>query len=452
VIPASGRSVTLVYPYFRSRDPVEKLFPPLGIAYLAAQLKELGIPVAVEDCTFGDFDAVVNRIEKSRPAIVGISVMVTMSRNAFALVGALRERLPATLFVAGGPLPTVNPAMFADRFDLVFRGEGDVVFPQFCREYLAAGLSPGDLASPALVSRPGMYFHRDGRIVSIPPVHNPASVLDPLPLPDRSIFDHGQYQAVMEQTTGLRQTSLMVTRGCPFSCDFCSKPVWGDLFRKPPLEKVFREIEEIRSLGYTALWIADDCFTLDSAFLEAFCHEKILRDLPLAWTCLSRVDRLTEELAGLMKRAGCMRVYLGLESGSNETLRLMNKRVTVEQGARAVRLFSRAGIGTAGFFMVGYPGETVESIEKTFALALSLPLDEAWFTIPLPLPGTPLFSRVSPGASWEDWEVSNQVKFVYPSAFDEAWLGRRIKETMDAFRINKGKVKRDEKRDNRSGD
>jgi anaerobic magnesium-protoporphyrin IX monomethyl ester cyclase len=244
----------------------------------------------------------------------------------------------------------------------------------------------------------------------------------------------------MEKNAGLKQTSLIVTRGCPFSCDFCSKPVWGNLFRKPPLEKVFREIEEIRSLGYTCLWIADDCFTLDSGYLTAFCHEMIRRGVPLSWTCLSRVDRLTPELVGLMKRAGCIRVYLGLESGSNETLGLMNKRVTVEQGIQAVHLFSRAGIGTAGFFMVGYPGETFDSIEKTFALVLSLPLDEACFTIPLPLPGTPLFARVASLGTWDDWEVSNQVKFVYPSEFDERWLEGRINETMEAFRKKKGAV------------
>jgi anaerobic magnesium-protoporphyrin IX monomethyl ester cyclase len=187
-------------------------------------------------------------------------------------------------------------------------------------------------------------------------------------------------------------------------------------------------------LGYTCLWIADDCFTLDSEYLTAFCHEMIRWEVPVLWTCLSRVDRLTPGLVDLMKRAGCIRGYLGLESGSNETLRLMNKRVTVEQGIRAVELFSRAGIGTAGFFMVGYPGETVESVEKTFALALSLPLDEAWFTIPLPLPGTPLFARVADLRKWEDWEVSNQVKFIYPSEFDERWLACRITETMEAFR------------------
>jgi len=128
----------------------------------------------------------------------------------------------------------------------------------------------------------------------------------------------------------------------------------------------------------------------------------IRRDVPIGWTCLSGVDWLTPELVDLMKRAGCIRVYLGLESGSNETLRQMNKRVTVERGIRAVHLFSKAGISTAGFFIVGYSKETFESIEKTFALVLSLPLDEAWFTIPLPLPRTPLFARVADLRKWED--------------------------------------------------
>jgi anaerobic magnesium-protoporphyrin IX monomethyl ester cyclase len=437
-----SRSVTLIYPYFRSRDPVEKLFPPLGIAYLASQLKELAIPVTVEDCTFEDFEEVLDRIETSRPAIIGISIMVTMSRNAFDLLAYLRKRLTKTLFVAGGPLPTVHPAMFAEKFDLVFCGEGDVTFPRFCQDYLSSCDDPHNLETLDLSSYPGLYRKRDGQVWSSPPVHHSSEILDHLPLPDRSGFDHHQYQAVMEKNTGLKQTSLMVTRGCPFSCDFCSKPVWGDLFRKPPLEKVFSEIEEIISLGYSCLWIADDCFTLDSGYLIAFCHEMIRRDVPVGWTCLSRVDRLTPGLVDLMKRAGCIRVYLGLESGSNETLGLMNKRVTVEQGIRAVQLFSEAGIGTAGFFMVGYPGESIGSIEKTFALALSLPLDEAWFTIPLPLPGTLLFTRVADLSSWDDWEVSNQVKFVYPSEFDERWLERRIGETMNAFRMKKASLPR----------
>lgn len=433
--PLSG--VALVYPYFLSRDPVEKLFPPLGIACLASQLKEMGVQVRIEDCTFAESSMVVDRIAASRPAIVSISIMVTMSRTAFELLSHLRRRLPETLFVAGGPLPTVNPSMFAGRFDAVFRGEGDVVFPRFCREYLASGNTPDNLETPYPAIYPGLYLMRHGTVRSSPPIHNTSAVLDRLPLPDRSGFDHGLYQQAMEKNTGLKQTSILVTRGCPFSCDFCSKPVWGSAFRKPPLERVFQEIDQLVSLGYNGLWIADDCFTLDRAYLAAFCREMVRRGVPMKWTCLSRVDGLTPDLASLMRRAGCLRVYLGLESGSDETLRLMNKRVTVAQGIRAVRLFSRTGIGTAGFFMVGYPGESIGSIEKTFSLALSLPLDEISFTVPLPLPGTPLFARVSGGAPWEDWEASNQVRFVYPSEFDERWLRQRIGETMQAFRSKK---------------
>ena len=335
--------------------------------------------------------------------------------------------------------------MFAQRFDLVFCGEGDVTFPCFCQDYLASGCTPHNLKTLDPASYPGLYVNRDGQVRSSPPVHHSSEILDRLPFPDRSGFDHRQYQSAMEKNTGLKQTSLIVTRGCPFSCDFCSKPVWGDLFRKPPLEKVFREIEEIRSYGYTSLWIADDCFTLDSEYLTAFCREMIRREVPVSWTCLSRVDRLIPGLVDIMKRAGCVRVCLGLESGSNDTLRLMNKRVTVEQGIRAVHLFSRAGIGTAGFFMVGYPNETIESIEKTFALVLSLPLDEARFTVPLPLPGTPLFARVADLRKWDDREVSNPVKFVYSSEFDERWLERRINETMEAFRKKKGGMDSGEK-------
>ena len=435
---AAETGVNLIYPYFRCKDPVEKLFPPLGIAYLASQMKERGIPVTIVDCTFENFDEAIDRVVKARPTIIGISIMVTMSRNAFDLLRELRKRLPETLFIAGGPLPTVYPGMFGEKFDAVFCGEGDVTFPQFCQDYLSSGSSTRDLKTLNPATYPGLYINNGGQVRSSTPIHHSSEILNRLPLPDRSGFDHHQYQTEMEKNTGLRQTSLIVTRGCPFSCDFCSKPVWGDQFRKPPLEKVFWEIEEIRSLGYTSLWIADDCFTLDSEYLAAFCNEMIRLDVPVRWTCLSRVDQLTPELVDLTKRAGCIRVYLGLESGCNETLRLMNKRVTVELGVRAVHLFSQAGIGTAGFFMVGYPKETIESIEKTFALVLTLPLDEAWFTIPLPLPGTPLFARIADLRKWEDWEVSNQVKFVYPSEFDEHWLGRRINETMDAFRKKKG--------------
>jgi anaerobic magnesium-protoporphyrin IX monomethyl ester cyclase len=225
--------------------------------------------------------------------------------------------------------------------------------------------------------------------------------------------------------------SLMVTFGCPFDCDFCSRPVFGHLYRKRDLEVVFEEINQLRQLGYNQLWIADDNFTLDLSYLSKFCQR--IEKLGIGWSCLSRSTGITQEIATQMKAAGCTRVYLGLESGSDETLRLMNKKATLEDGIRAVEHFHQAGIQVAAFFIVGYPGESRESVEKTFSLALSLPLDEISFNVPFPLPGSALFNRVSGIDPIKDWSRENDVTFVYQSEFDPAWLKRRIQQTMHAF-------------------
>jgi anaerobic magnesium-protoporphyrin IX monomethyl ester cyclase len=222
-----------------------------------------------------------------------------------------------------------------------------------------------------------------------------------------------------------------MTLGCPFSCDFCSRPIFGSLFRRRNLDLVFDEIEQIRQLGYDSLWIADDNFTLDLAYLKEFCRRMTGRKME--WSCLSRVTRIDEEITRSMKEAGCRRVYLGLETGNQDTLTLMKKQATLEEGQNAVHLFHKAGIEAAAFFIVGYPGETVPDIEDTFRYALELPLDYISFNVPFPLPGSQLFERVSQLDKKKDWDTENEVTFVYKSEFDPRWLKRRIKQTMQAF-------------------
>ena len=131
-----SKSVALVYPYFLTTAKIHKLFQPLGIASLAAQLQALSIDAVQYDCTFESFDSVIEKIAKQEPSIVGIYCMVTMSENAIRLLRKLREALPTTLFVTGGPLPTIYPERFAKEFDVVFRGEADVAFPFFCKKIL----------------------------------------------------------------------------------------------------------------------------------------------------------------------------------------------------------------------------------------------------------------------------------------------------------------------------
>jgi len=237
----------------------------------------------------------------------------------------------------------------------------------------------------------------------------------------------------MAKQEGFTLASIMTSFGCPYNCDFCSKPVFGNSLRRRSIDHIIEEIRDIHRWGYTGLWIGDDCFTFDMERVRAFCRRLIVEKLGTKWTCLSRADRMTAQDVQLMREAGCQIVYFGLESGSNETLKLMNKKTTVEIAEQTVQLFSRSGIRTAGFFMVGYPGETYETIETTFSWALSLPLDEISFTVPYPLPGAGLFDKVCDVVADADWRCENENRFFYRSEFDEEYLKRRIEETYAEF-------------------
>ena len=424
--------VALVYPYFRTRAPTELLFAPLGVAVLAMHLRELGIDARVFDCTFSTFEQVGAALLDYQPDIVGVHAMITLSRNSFRIARMVREDLPSSLLVAGGPLPTLYPERFSDGFDVVFRGEADLSFPRFCQDFLKLpAASPRDLSALPLGSYAGLFLRRDGLSFDNAPIHHSEKELDSFPLPYRGDFDHAAYQQAGLLKDGAKTTSIITTYGCPFDCDFCSRPVFGRTFRRRSLASVLDEIESIRQLGYDSLWIADDNFTLDLSYLKEFCRQMVGRNM--TWSCLSRVTGLNAQIAGMMRAAGCRRVYLGLESGSEETLRLMNKKATLEEGIRAVSVFQEVGIEVAAFFIVGYPGETTSSIESTFRLALTLPLDIISFNVPFPLPGSRMFERVAELDKDKDWDTENEVTFVYRSEFDEAWLRHRIEETMSAF-------------------
>jgi anaerobic magnesium-protoporphyrin IX monomethyl ester cyclase len=423
--------VALIFPYFRTKSSTEMLFPPLGAASLSAQLSSRRIENRIFDCTFQTFSKVAKDLIAYQPDIVGISSMIMLSRNTFRFAELVREQLPDALLVVGGPMPTLYPERYAGIFDLVFRGEADLSFPDFCKDYFTHQISRKTLFELELATYPGLYGRNLDILVGNPSIHYSAQQIRSFPIPDRSGFDHAAYQHAWVEKNGSRTTSIMITLGCPFDCDFCSRPVFGHLYRKRDLDTVFEEIRQIEQLGYNQLWIADDNFTLNLSLLQKFCQRMI--GLGMKWSCLSRSTGINAEIANLMKEAGCQRVYLGLETGSDATLRLMNKKATLQNGIQAVEHFRQAGIEVAAFFIVGYPDESTDSIEQTFKLALSLPLNEISFNVPFPLPGSALFDRVSGIDPTKDWSQENDVTFVYTSEFDPKWLKRRIKQTMQAF-------------------
>lgn len=429
------RKIAMIFPYLRTRSLTEILFPPLGIASLVSQLHKLNIETRVFDCTFGTLRQLQRDLNSYQPDIVGIYSMVTLSPNTFGIAEMVRASFPECLRVAGGPLPTLYPKRYSGLFDAVFRGETDLSFPRFCQDFFNQKVYRGGLKDLPLNTYEGLFIQDTELQIDNPAAHYREKDIQSFPLTDRSDFDHAAYQKVWLQMSGSKTTSIITTFGCPDNCDFCSKPIFGSVFRRRNLDAVFEEIEQIRRLGYDSLWIADDTFTLSLPHLEQFCQRMAGRKIN--WSCLSRSTDINVETARLMKEAGCQRVYLGLETGSQATLQLMNKKATLEEGIEAVHQFHKAGIEVAAFFIVGYPGETFTSIEETFKLALALPLDSISFNVPYPLPGSKLFERVSNVDKDKDWTKENEVTFVYSSEFDPHWLQRRIKQTMKTFTESK---------------
>lgn len=423
--------VALVYPYFHpANDNSIFRFPPLGLGYIAAALKKRGVEVELVDCTFMRFSEAVERIKRVKPQIVGFYSMFSMKKTTLELAHAIKSECSGEcLMVVGGPLPSWAPESFLDAFDVVAVGEGEETMAELA-DCVAHGTE--------LSGVKGLVFRDDKRIVNTGP-RKFIEDLDSLAFPTRDLFDNEAYKKYYLDRFGYSTTSMITSRGCPFSCDFCSRPIFGADMRTRSVTNIVDEVEEIAGLGYDRVWFADDCFTLNRNHLLDVCSEIVKRGVDVGWECLSRVDTMDAEVAEGMKRAGCIGVFFGIESGNDSVLSLMKKRITIEQAERAVYAAKAAGLKVGAFFIVGYPGESDKTVLDTVRFASGLPLDYLSFTLPYPIPGTPLYERVKDyGVSIEDWEEPKNYrlirhKLLYASGFSESKLKFAIGKAQAQF-------------------
>ena len=423
--------VALIYPYFHpANDNSIFRFPPLGLGYIAAALKKQGVEVELVDCTFMQFGEAVERIKRFKPQIVGFYSMFSMKKTTLELAQTLRDGgLDGCLFVVGGPLPSWAPEGFLDVFDAVAVGEGEKTMSELV-DCVAQGKE--------LLGVKGLVFRDGKRIINTGP-REFIEDLDSLAFPTRDLFDNEAYKKYYLDRFGYSITSMITSRGCPFSCDFCSRPIFGTDMRIRSVNNIVDEVEEIAELGYDRVWFADDCFTLNRSHLLGVCGEIVRRGVDVGWECLSRVDTMDAEVAEGMKRAGCIGVFFGIESGNDSVLNIMKKRITTAQAKHAVYEAKAAGLKVGAFFIVGYPGESDKTVLDTVRFASGLPLDYLSFTLPYPIPGTPLYERVKgKGVSIEDWEEPKNYrlirhKLLYASGFSEVKLKFAIGKAQAQF-------------------
>lgn len=377
----------LVFPRFRypSGDP------PLGVAYLAAVLRQRGLEVDLFDATFErePLRRVRDMVDGQRYDLVGISALTSMIEDAAELGRSIKETSPETMVIAGGPHPTVDPehTLSTGAFDAVVVGEAEETLPRL----IESGLQ--------LEGQPGVCYLDDGEVVK----NEPAAAirdLDALPFPAWEMLNMDSYLGLWYQLDavryGVRGTSIMASRGCPYNCSYCQptlRTLFGGIVRKRSPESLVAEALELKSrYNIEGLMWLDDTFLLDRQWMRELCQRFIDDGVGLIWGCNVRADRCDRESLEIMKAAGLRMVHVGIESASQRILdEIYHKGITVEQVRETVHTAHDLGLRVRGYFMLGAPTETEDEIRASIRLANELPLDDVTFSITTPLPHTDLY-------------------------------------------------------------
>lgn len=374
----------------RKERTIMKPYPPLGLLYVAAWLREHGYRPEVFDTTFRSLEELVTQIAEEPCDILGVYTNLMTRPTVVALIREIRSRRAADSprIVLGGPEVTAHVDRFLEAgADVIVIGEGEETMLAVVRAF-EEGSDLAEVDGIAFRREDGTT-HRTGPRELIRP-------LDRLPFPARDLIDLHRYLEAWKRAHGRSAMSINTMRGCPYTCRWCSRAVYGSSYRRRPVAQVVDEILELRQeYRPDTLWFVDDVFTISPKWLRAFAEEVTRRDAGIPYECITRADRMDEETIDLLVASGCFRVWIGAESGSQRIIDAMDRRVSVER-VREMMLRSREkGLETGTFIMLGYPGEEIADILETVEHLKACRADHYTVTTTYPIAGTPLHEEIS---------------------------------------------------------
>lgn len=374
-------------------EKVRGRYPSLGLFYIAAVLEKEGHIVELID-----FDIETDPQKRlreslihSKPDILGIHVMTWTFHQANKIAMLAREIIPSIIVIAGGAAVTSSPLATIKHsvFDCGVIGEGEETVVDLVNA-IRSGL--------ALDGVPGIIFRKDGNIkqnAKRPFIHD----LDSLPLPARHLVDLSRYCDVFTQKQ--RFATVVTSRGCPYRCIYCDRENrMGNTWRSFSNRRIIEEITSLKELNnIDEVMFFDDEFIVNRDKVAELCDMILAKELHLTWECRARVDLVDRKLLALMRKSGCYRIRFGFESGDDGILDRLKKGITIKQSLECARLVKEAGIEIFGYFMLGCPGETRATMEKTLNLAFEIAPDFAIFSKAILIPGSELF----------EWAVSENL-------------------------------------------
>jgi radical SAM superfamily enzyme YgiQ (UPF0313 family) len=359
--------------------------PPIGLALLAARLRQRNRDVAVYDAFIGRGgpEGVASEARKRRPDVIGLPVVTPCATDVFAQAAAVRAASPGSVIVMGN----IHADLFAQ--DILAEGLADIVVHGEAEDTIV-DIDRAVVEKTDFASIPGISFRRGDEIVRTaerPQIED----LDTLPFPAWDLFPMEHYGLFKFAQVASPATLICGSRGCPYRCTFCSLHVMGPRRRKRSVANIVDEIEWLHErFGMKQVAFVDPIFPISRKEGLQFADELIRRGLhrKVKWVTETRVDLLDEEMLRRGYESGLRRVMFGIEVGDDAVLESLKKRFVVEESRAAIALCRKVGVQTVGFFMVGVPGDTPQSIERTIDLAREVNPDFAKFTVFVPYPGT----------------------------------------------------------------
>jgi anaerobic magnesium-protoporphyrin IX monomethyl ester cyclase len=389
------RDLLLTHGYFLYEDPKElqimKPYAPLGILYLCSHLRRHGFDVDVFDTTFSSREALFHHLQSEKPSTLGIYANLMTRSNVVQIIRVAREA--GWRVVVGGP----EPGAYAQEFlksgaEIVVFGEGESTM----QELLTALRDGSDKSGCDWKSKiAGIAYLDDEGVFHQNPPRSQIADLDAQPWPARQAIDLRRYIDTWRTHHQKGSVNFITARGCPYKCRWCSHQVYGQTHRRRDPIKVVDELEWLLT-EYTPdiAWVSDDVFTINHEWIRKYAAEMRRRRLHIPFECISRADRLSEEMLDLLAELGCFRVWIGSESGSQRLLDSMDRGVKVEQVQRAVEMSRARKIQSGMFLMWGYEGEEMEDIEATIQHVSKTKPDIFFTTVSYPIKGTPYYQQV----------------------------------------------------------
>ena len=413
--------------------------PPIQFLLLAAVVREHGYDPVIIDCAAKGFSyaQAVEEVRKASPSVIGLTAMTPHIMQTAKLAAALKEALPDVPILLGGPHITSAPVETLERFehfDIGVLGSAEYSLPE-----LLDAVAEGQ----ALESIPGLVVRKDKQVRETGERRERIDLAS-LPVYAWDILD-GFPEAYRPPLFGAQRqpaAPVITSRGCPGKCTYCFSGCHKTIATYPA-DYIFDMLVELKErYGVREFMIYDDNFMMYRKNLVALLNRLIDEDVDLSWSCNARVDVVDEEILDLMKRAGCWQISFGIESGNQDIIDSLKKKISKERIRKALELARAAGIRTVGYFMIGHFRETEDTIRETIDFACSIPLDDFRMSFFTPLPGTEAYLEAHKhGEFIDDWgrmTLFNPVFF--PHGFDEGKLVRWQKKALRAFFFRPGPV------------